>query len=61
MKKDFKWWLGLIIAILSALSAYMFSSCSAARGFYERAGHTTILTTDTTHVRHGGNIEIKIK
>jgi len=55
-----KWILGLI-AFHLLISTYILSSCSAAQSFMDSKGHTTIVTTDTTHVQHGGIVSIKIK
>lgn len=61
MNSKTKWILGLIAAILGAISSYILSSCTAAQSFMDSKGHTTIVTSDTTHVEHGGIVSIKIK
>lgn len=55
-----KWILGLV-AFHVAISILILSSCSAAQSFMDSKGHTTIVTSDTTHVNHGGIVSIKIK
>lgn len=61
MNSKTKWILGLIAAVLGAISSYILSSCTAAQSFMDSKGYTTIVTTDTTHVQHGGIVSIKIK
>lgn len=58
-KKNILWWLGLIIAVLTAIMSYC--SCTTAEHFTRSNGHTSIITTDTTDIYHGGNLTIKIK
>lgn len=61
MNNKTKWILGLIAAVLGAISSYILSSCAASQSFIDSKGHTTIVTTDTTNVQHGGIVSIKIK
>lgn len=59
-KKNVIWWLGLIVAVLTAIISYCSCTTTAER-FTRSQGHTSIITTDTTNIYHGGNLEIKIK
>lgn len=55
------WILGFFAAFHVAIATYILSSCTASQSFMDSKGHTTIVTTDTTHVQHGGIVSIKIK
>lgn len=61
MKQKATFWLGLLVALLTAALTYLTSSCASAQHYTKSEGHTHIVTSDTTHIWHGGNIEIKIK
>lgn len=56
MNKTFKQLLiAILVAVCSAIVAF-FTSCGTS---YKSAsfGHSVILSTDTTHVVHGGNVD----
>lgn len=58
-KSRILWWLGLFVAVLTSIIGYC--SCTTAEHFTRSEGHTSIITTDTTNIYHGGNLIIKIK
>lgn len=58
-KSKIIWWLGLIVATLTAIIGYC--SCTTAEHFTRSYGHTSIITNDTTNIYHGGNLSIKIR
>ena len=47
-----------ILAWLFLLGIFAFSSCSASHHL-EGSGKTTIVTTDTTYIYHGGALKTK--
>lgn len=52
--------IALLVAICGAIVSF-FTSCASARYDHTSTGRTSIYTTDTTYIQHGGNISIKIK
>lgn len=46
--------IAILVAICSAIVAF-FSSCGSSYKSVS-SGHSVILTTDTTHIVHGGNV-----
>lgn len=52
--------IAIVVAICSAIVAF-FTSCSTAEHYTRSEGHTSIITSDTTNIWHGGNLTIKIK
>lgn len=48
----------LILAWLFLLGIFAFASCSASHHL-EGSGKTTIVTTDTTYIYHGGALKTK--
>lgn len=54
-KKDFKFWLGLIIALLTALSAYLYSSCTTTHSFSLNADsmeNPSLIYSDSTGIKN---------
>nr|DAF75464.1 MAG TPA: protein of unknown function DUF5016 [Microviridae sp.] len=57
--KSFKQLLiAILVAICSAIVAF-FTSCGTSYKSFS-TGHSVILTTDTTHVVHGGNVTFNL-
>ena len=50
----------LILGILTALGVSTLCSCTATKSATS-TGKTTVVTTDTTHIEHGGTFNFKIK
>lgn len=50
--------IAILVAICSAIVAF-FSSCGASYKSVS-SGHSVILTSDTTHVYHGGNFKFNL-
>ena len=48
----------LIVFYLAVLGLFAFASCSASHHL-EGSGKTTIVTTDTTYIYHGGALKTK--
>lgn len=50
--------IAILVAICSAIVAF-FTSCGSTYKSVS-SGHSVILTTDTTHVLHGGNFSLNL-
>lgn len=50
--------IAILVAICSAIVAF-FTSCGSSYKSVS-SGHSVILTTDTTHVLHGGNVTLNL-
>lgn len=58
-QKTFKQLLiAILVAVCSAIVAF-FTSCGSSYKSVS-SGHSVILTTDTTHVLHGGNVYLNL-
>lgn len=74
IKESFKYWkrepkqalkdFGMCISVFVVAWCMLFMAailqgCTATKTV-EAKGRTTIITTDTTHIEHGGNVSIKL-
>lgn len=50
--------IAILVAVCSAIVAF-FTSCGSTYKSVS-SGHSVILTTDTTHVVHGGNVTLNL-